>query len=61
VAEAEQAVGAHPLEVDRWSIRRGRRLAEEEVVEDLHHLRFIKVLGFLLDTFLPIFREVPVS
>jgi hypothetical protein len=69
VAEAEQAVGAHPLEVEGWSIRRGRRVAEEEVetvveeevVDDPDHLQFIKVRGFLLDTFLPFCREALAS
>jgi hypothetical protein len=69
-AEAEdRAVAAHPLEVDRWSIRSGRqRAAEEEeeeeedtVVHVPHHLQSIKGLGFLLGTFLPIYREVQVS
>jgi hypothetical protein len=63
-AEAEEAVGAHPLEVEAWSIRRPVAeavaeevvvaAAEEKVVDDPDHLRFIKVRGFLLDTFLPI-------
>lgn len=66
-AEADPAVGAHPLEVEGWSIRRrqaveeaAEEVAEEDVVEvveetvvdDPHHLQFIKVRGFLLDTFL---------
>jgi hypothetical protein len=73
VAEAEQAVGAHPLEVERWSIRLvAEELAEEEEkdvaeeekvdeVDDLHLHQFIKVRGFLLDMFLPICREARVS
>lgn len=68
-AEAVQVVGAHPLEVEGWSMRRvAEEVAEEDAVlveskevADLHHLRFIKVQGFLLDTFLPFCREAPVS
>jgi hypothetical protein len=69
VAEADQAVGAHPLEVEGWSIlllaeelaeEEEKDVAEEQLVDDPHHLRFIKVRGFLLDTFLPFCREVPV-
>jgi hypothetical protein len=68
-AEAEAAAGAHPLEVEELSIRRMAEevaeedvvAAEEMVVDDPDHLQFIKVQGFLLDTFLPIYREAPVS